>query len=142
MRSIQHWVYEKYPTIYYKIWLTKGTQLHITLTTFTLYFYLAILTATLPCGDVKPRTKKSEHLKTLSAITTLFNAKSQTYLDPSRATYSAIDLTLSDLGVFLYFYWRFYEDICGSGYFLIAIESVNLQAEDLPRWKLNQDNWE
>ena len=72
----------------------------------------------------------------------LFNKKSPTHLDPSSATYSAIDLTLCDTSLFLDFTWRVYEDICGSDHFPIVLESLHPQDDNLPRWRLNKANWE
>ena len=53
----------------------------------------------------------------------LFNKKSQIHFDSSSATYSAIDLTLCDTLIFLYFTWRVYDDTCGSNHFPIVLES-------------------
>ena len=72
----------------------------------------------------------------------LFNKKSPTHLDPSSATYSAIDLTLCDTSLFLDFTWRVYEDTCGSNHFPVVFESLHPQDDDLPRWRLNKVNWE
>ena len=72
----------------------------------------------------------------------LFNKKSPTHLDPSSATYSAIDLTLCDTSLFLDFTWRVYEDTCGSNHFPIVLESLYPQDDDLRRWRLNKANWE
>ena len=67
----------------------------------------------------------------------LFNKKSPTHLDPSSATYSAIDLTLCDTSLFLDFTWRVYDDT-----FPIVLESLHPQDDDLPRWRLIKANWE
>ena len=72
----------------------------------------------------------------------LFFKKSPTHLDPSSATYSAIDLTLCDTSLFLDFTWRMYNDTCGSNHFPIVLESLHPQDDDLPRWRLNKANWE
>ena len=72
----------------------------------------------------------------------LFNKKSPTHLDPSSATYSAIDLTLCDTSLFLDFTWRVYDDTCGSNHFPIVLESLHPQDDDLRRWRLNKANWE
>ena len=72
----------------------------------------------------------------------LFNKKSPTHLDPSSATYSAIDLTHCDTSLFLDFTWRVYDDTCGSDHFPIVLESLHPQDDDLPRWRLNKANWE
>ena len=73
----------------------------------------------------------------------LFNKKSPTHLDPSSATYSAIDLTLCDTSLFLDFTWRVYDNTCGSDHFSIVLESFHPQDDnDLSRWRLNKTNWE
>ena len=72
----------------------------------------------------------------------LFNKKSPTHLDPSSATYSAIDLTLCDTKLFLDFTWTVYDNICGSNHFPIVPESLHPQDDDLPWWRLNKANWE
>ena len=72
----------------------------------------------------------------------LFNKKSPTHLDPSSATYSAIDLILCDTSLFLDFTWTVYDDTCGSDHFPIVLESLYPQNDDLPQWRLNKVNWE
>ena len=37
---------------------------------------------------------------------------------------------------------RIYKDTCGTHHFPIVIESIHLQVENLPRWKLNKACWE
>ena len=107
-------------------------------------FYLAILTAITPCGVVEAQTTKAKFLKI--SLTTIISAystkKSPTHLDPSSATYSAIDLTLCDTSLFLDFTWRVYDDTCGSDHFPIVLESLHPQDDDLPWWRLNKANWE
>ena len=71
----------------------------------------------------------------------LFNKISPTHLDPSSATYSAIDLTLCNTSLFLDFTWRVYDDTCGSDHFPIVLESLHPQ-DELPQWRLNKANWE
>ena len=107
--------------------------------------YLAILTAITPCGAVKAQTTKAKLLKiSLTMIISAYSSKkSPTHLDPSSATYSAIDLTLCDTPLFLDFTWRVYDDTCGSDHFPIVLESLHPQDDDdLPRWRLNKANWE
>ena len=72
----------------------------------------------------------------------LFNKKSPTHLDPSSATYSAIDLSLCDTSLFFDFTWRVYDDTYRSDHFPIVPESLHPQDDDLPRWRLNKANWE
>ena len=72
----------------------------------------------------------------------LFNKKSPTHLDPSSATFSAIDLTLCDTSLFYDFTWRLYDDTCRSNHFPLVLESLQPQDDDLPRWRLNKANWE
>ena len=72
----------------------------------------------------------------------LFNKKSPTHLDPSSATYSAIDLTLCNTSLFLDFTWRVYDNTCGSDHFPIVLKSLHPQDNNLPRWRLNKANWE
>ena len=62
----------------------------------------------------------------------LFNKKSQTLIDPSSATYSAIDLTLCDTSIFLDFTQRVYDDTCMSDHFSIVLESLHPQDDDHP----------
>ena len=72
----------------------------------------------------------------------LFNEKSPTHLNPSSATYSAIDLTLCDTSLFLDFTWMVYDNTCGSNHIPIVLESLHPWDDDLPRWRLNKANWE
>ena len=72
----------------------------------------------------------------------LFIKKSPTHLDPSSATYLAIDLTLCNSSLFLDFTWMVYDDTCGSDHFPIVLESLHPQDGDLPQWRLNKANWE
>ena len=74
--------------------------------------YLAILTAITPCRAVEAQTTKAKLLKiSLTIIISAYSTKkSPTHLDPSSATYSAIDLTLCDTSLFLDFTWRVYDD--------------------------------
>ena len=88
--------------------------------------YKVIFTATVPYVDVKPRTKKTEHSKTLSVITTYV---SSTHLDSS-STYSAIDLTSASLQ-FSSISPGGCMERCGCDYFSTVIESVPSHEEDL-----------
>ena len=72
----------------------------------------------------------------------LFNKKSPTHLDPSAATYSAINLTLCNTSLFLDFTWRVYDDTCRSDHFPFVLEGLHPQDDDLPRRRLNKANWE
>ena len=62
----------------------------------------------------------------------LFTRKSPTHLDPSSATYSAIDLTLCDTSLFLDFTWTLYDDTCRSNHFPIVLESFHLKTTTFP----------
>ena len=109
-----------------------------------LLFYSAILTAITPCGAVEAQTTKAELLKiSLTIIISAYSTKqSPTHLDPSSATYSAIDLTLCDTSLFLDFTWKLYDDTCGSDHFPNVLVSLHPQDDHLPRWRLNKANWE
>ena len=71
----------------------------------------------------------------------LFNKKSQTHIDSSSATYSAIDLTLCDTSIFLDFTWRVYDNTCRSNHFPIVLESLHPQDDNFLQWRLNKANW-
>ena len=98
------------------------------------------------CAKIKPRSgikvKFSRHNIISNNNLCLFNKKSPTHLDPSSATYSAIDLTLYNTSLFLDFTWRVYDDTCRNNHFPIVLESLHPQGDDLPQWRLNKANWE
>ena len=72
----------------------------------------------------------------------LFNKKLPTHLDPSSATYTAINLNLCDTSLFLDFTRRVYDYTCRSDHFPIVLESLYPQDNGLSRWRLNKANWE
>ena len=94
------------------------------------------------CGSTNQNSKTLENIiNDDNNNLCFFNKKSQTHIDPSSATYSAIDLTLCDTSIFLDFTWRVYDDTCRSDHFPIILESLHSQDDDLPRWRLNKANW-
>ena len=108
-----------------------------------LLFYLANLTAITPSGAVEAQTTKVKLSNILNNNNLcLFNKKSPTHLDPSSATFSAIELTLCNTSLFLDFNWTVYDDTCMSDHFPIVLETLHPEDDDLPRWRLNKANWE
>ena len=75
------------------------------------------------------------------------NQNSQTHLNPSSGSYSAIDLTLSDPSIFTDYNWWVYKDPCGSDHYpIIIIENSTIKNSEpqikLPRWNFKRENWD
>ena len=64
-----------------------------------------------------------------SSIATIYisTIKSQTHLTSSSGTFSAIDLTLHDLSIFIDYKWRVYRDPCGSDHYPIIMENSTIK---------------
>ena len=88
------------------------------------------------CRSIKQKGKILENINNNNLC--FFNKKSQTHIDPSSATYLAIDLILCDTSIFLDFTWRVYDNTCGSNHFPIVLESLHPQDDDLPRYRVNK----
>ena len=72
----------------------------------------------------------------------MYNNKSNSYLHPATATYSAIDLTISDLNLFLDYNWKVHDNTCRSEHFLILLEnSTDELSKRTPSWNLGKANW-
>ena len=71
--------------------------------------------------------------------------KSQTHLDPSPGTFSAIDITLSDSSVFIDNNWRVYKDPCDSDYYPIIMKNSTIENSEPqtkpPQWNFKKANW-
>ena len=78
---------------------------------FNRYYSISVLKTT-----NQPKKQNTENIISNNNLC-LFNSKSQTHLDPSSATYAALDLTLSDPSIFLDFSRNVYGDTCRSDHF-------------------------
>ena len=63
----------------------------------------------------------------------LHNQNSQTHLNPSSGSFSAIDLTLSEPSMFTDYNWRVYKDPCDSDHTEPQLKP--------PRWNFKRANW-
>ena len=75
----------------------------------------------------------------------LHNQNSQTHLNPSSGSFSAIDLTLSDPSIFTDYNWRVYKDPFGSDHYPIIMENStikNSEPQIKPLWRnFKRANW-
>ena len=82
-----------------------------------------------------------EHLLESSNIC-LLNDKSPTYIHPTSASFTSIDLSLCSASVFLDCTWQVYSDQSGSDHFSILIDIVKSMLKDnVPSWNLKIADW-
>ena len=73
----------------------------------------------------------------------MYNNKSNTYLHPATGTYSAIDLSIWDLSLFLDCNWKVHDDTCGSDNFPILLENTTDElSQRTPSWNRGKANWD
>ena len=69
----------------------------------------------------------------------MYNNKSNTYLHLATGTYSAIDLSICDPSLFLYYNWKVHDDTCGSDHFPILLENTTDElSKRTPRERLTE----
>ena len=70
----------------------------------------------------------------------ILNDNSPTYLKPSTDSYSAIDITLSELSSCMDYIWKVYDDLCGSDHSPIILETTQpIHDNNIPpSWKINK----
>ena len=72
----------------------------------------------------------------------IFNDGTDTYLHPGNGSYSAIDLTVTDPSLLLYFSWKVNDDLCVSDHFPIILDSLNSTLGERPtRYKFDKADW-
>ena len=70
------------------------------------------------------------------------NSGALTYVNPCSRNHSAIDLTICNPTIYRYYTWTVHDDTCGSDHFPILIKSTEHSSVKIPRWKLDNANWE
>ena len=96
----------------------------------------------------KTINKRGQILKTIinSNNLCLHNQNSQTHLNQSSGSFSAIDLTLSDPSIFTDYNWRVYKDLCGSDHYPIIMKNSTIKNSEQqikpPRWNFKRANWQ
>ena len=97
-----------------------------------------------PLWGSKTTTDKGKQLEDFLSQEGLciFNDGTDTYLHPGNGFYSAIDLSVTDPSLLLDFSWKVYDDLCGSDYFSIILESLNSTVGERPtRYKFDKADW-
>ena len=96
-------------------------------------------------GCLKTNKKGTDLEKVINSnnLCTL-NNKSPTYLNPSTGSYSAIDITLSDLSIYMDYTWKVHDDPCGSDHFPIILEITQpIHDNNIPPCrKINKGDWQ
>ena len=95
-----------------------------------------------PCGVVKNyRQRQLEDFLSKEGFC-IFNDGTDTYLHPGNGSYSAIDLTVTDPSLLLYFSWKGNDDLCVSDHFPIILNSLNSTLGERPtRYKFDKADW-